>query len=354
MLSPFQIHILTIDRAYIAASRRSDRSLDARIESARRASEIHEQRTGRPLSVTKEDVLNEEMYEEVIPLPTSHWHSVPSMQTGDADFDRKFLAYLGSHLATRGAHSQAVAPYWQGDLTTHDHQTPFANPSLPPTPFSQDVGQQPKQTAWSIDAQRNTMRPSKFRHTPYPLAIPNPDTSHYPQADLQAFQGPDFTQQYINSPCDSPLQVVPLEERLMSSTAGSNTSSPLTSTGTSPTLPRLQSSDTLSTHSSNATPDNRYYHHRNPGTPRGSSPTIGYPSQPSASQALTAPLSTRLPADCQGLFMQDPPEAIPEFASPWGRSFDPGSQRYSYSYNPNGRPEIASHSPTDLTSWTNL
>jgi hypothetical protein len=51
-------------RAYIAASRRSDRSLEARIESARRASEIHKKRTGRALRVTEDDVVNEEMYEE--------------------------------------------------------------------------------------------------------------------------------------------------------------------------------------------------------------------------------------------------------------------------------------------------
>jgi hypothetical protein len=51
-------------RAYIAASRRSDRSLEARIESARRASEIHYRRTGKRLRVTENDVINEEMYEE--------------------------------------------------------------------------------------------------------------------------------------------------------------------------------------------------------------------------------------------------------------------------------------------------
>lgn len=45
-------------RAYIAASRRFDRGLEARLESARRASEIHKERTGKPLRVTEDDVLN--------------------------------------------------------------------------------------------------------------------------------------------------------------------------------------------------------------------------------------------------------------------------------------------------------
>ncbi|KAF2666565.1 hypothetical protein BT63DRAFT_311553 [Microthyrium microscopicum] len=55
------------ERAYIAASRRSDRSIEARLESARRASEIHKRRVGRALRVTEEAVLNEEMYEEEDP-----------------------------------------------------------------------------------------------------------------------------------------------------------------------------------------------------------------------------------------------------------------------------------------------
>lgn len=63
---------LTLNRAYIAASRRSDRSLEARVESARRASEIHKRRTGRSLRVREEDVMNEEMYEEEDDDMSSH------------------------------------------------------------------------------------------------------------------------------------------------------------------------------------------------------------------------------------------------------------------------------------------
>lgn len=52
------------ERAYIAASRRTDRSLEARIQSARMASEIHKKRTGKSLRITESIVENEEMYEE--------------------------------------------------------------------------------------------------------------------------------------------------------------------------------------------------------------------------------------------------------------------------------------------------
>lgn len=64
MLGLFILLVLIDRRAYIAASRRSDRSIEARVESARRASEIHKKRTGRSLKVTEADVQNEEMYEE--------------------------------------------------------------------------------------------------------------------------------------------------------------------------------------------------------------------------------------------------------------------------------------------------
>ncbi|KAF4967129.1 hypothetical protein F66182_17937, partial [Fusarium sp. NRRL 66182] len=53
------------ERAFVAASRRKDRSLDARLESANRASMLHKKRTGKALHITKEIVEKEAMYEEV-------------------------------------------------------------------------------------------------------------------------------------------------------------------------------------------------------------------------------------------------------------------------------------------------
>jgi len=94
------------ERAYIAASRRSDRSLEARVESARRASEIHKKRTGRGLRVTEQDVLDEEMYEEEddeipiqVRLMTQHW---ASMNAGmNPMFNQKIQNYLAQQMGTR-------------------------------------------------------------------------------------------------------------------------------------------------------------------------------------------------------------------------------------------------------------
>lgn len=51
------------ERAFIAASRRSDRSAEARLESAHKASEVHFRRTGRRLKITPQIVENGEQYE---------------------------------------------------------------------------------------------------------------------------------------------------------------------------------------------------------------------------------------------------------------------------------------------------
>jgi hypothetical protein len=55
----------TLFSAFVAASRRKDRSLDARLESANRASMLHKKRTGKALNITKEIVEKEAMYEEI-------------------------------------------------------------------------------------------------------------------------------------------------------------------------------------------------------------------------------------------------------------------------------------------------
>lgn len=52
------------ERAHIAASRRSDRSLEARYQSALMASELHKSRTGKALRISHEIVAKDEMYEE--------------------------------------------------------------------------------------------------------------------------------------------------------------------------------------------------------------------------------------------------------------------------------------------------
>lgn len=94
-------------RAYIAASRRSDRSLEARVESARHASEIHKRRTGRSLRVTESEVNSERVYEEEIDDRASQFQNLAASQClGSAGFDSRVEAYLTNQLAMRNAIDQ--------------------------------------------------------------------------------------------------------------------------------------------------------------------------------------------------------------------------------------------------------
>lgn len=108
------------ERAYIAASRRSDRSLEARVESARRASEIHKRRTGRSLRVTEQDVINEEMYEEEDDdLPMQYRRLTAHLQTGSADFNRRLAAYLTNQVAMRSAVEQMANGTYPQAMSGH-------------------------------------------------------------------------------------------------------------------------------------------------------------------------------------------------------------------------------------------
>ncbi|KAI1768409.1 hypothetical protein GGR53DRAFT_462378 [Hypoxylon sp. FL1150] len=88
------------ERAYIAASRRADRSLEARVQSARQASEIHRRRTGRGLKVSEEIVLKEEMYEEEEDdIPRHYRYLTSHLQTNSSDMNSRVNAYITTQTA---------------------------------------------------------------------------------------------------------------------------------------------------------------------------------------------------------------------------------------------------------------
>ncbi|OCK73480.1 hypothetical protein K432DRAFT_410663 [Lepidopterella palustris CBS 459.81] len=149
------------ERAYIAASRRSDRSLEARIESARRASEIHKKRTGRALRVTEQDVVNEEMYEEEDDdLPAQYRRLTAHLQTNSMDFNRRLHAYLASQHATRTA---LASQYDQAFANNYAQQFPDA------AHFSHQM-MQPVVPAQMPPPQMFHQSPQSYRHAPYPMA----------------------------------------------------------------------------------------------------------------------------------------------------------------------------------------
>ncbi|KAK0611576.1 hypothetical protein B0T14DRAFT_331803 [Immersiella caudata] len=88
-------HAENQERAYIAASRRADRSIEARVQSARMASEIHKQRTGKGFKISEEIVIKEEMYEEDDDdMPARLRNLGRHLSTGHPVMDSRLSAYL--------------------------------------------------------------------------------------------------------------------------------------------------------------------------------------------------------------------------------------------------------------------
>ncbi|KAG4416189.1 hypothetical protein IFR04_010708 [Cadophora malorum] len=151
------------ERAYIAASRRSDRSLEARVESARRASEIHKRRTGRSLRVTEKDVMDEEMYEEEDDgLPRQYRQLAAHLQTGNPDFNSRLEAYLTANVAMRSALERSISNSYaqQGQQYPTQYAGIYPSPMLGHQQYQQPMMQQSMQPP---QQQQN-----QYRQAPYP------------------------------------------------------------------------------------------------------------------------------------------------------------------------------------------
>lgn len=169
-------HEENVERAFIAASRRCDRTLEARVESAKRASEIHKARTGRGLKITAKDVQNEEMYEEEEDdLPLQYRHLTAGFQTSSPEFNRRFAAYLTTHVAIRTALEQSIIQSYQQQQEQQQQQQQL-NPdqSLPyqiqpqqyemfPSPFLAHNAQQSQRIMSTAQSSPTT------RFSPYPI-----------------------------------------------------------------------------------------------------------------------------------------------------------------------------------------
>lgn len=252
------VHILTTFiislyySAYIAASRRSDRSLEARVESARRASEIHKRRTGRSLRVTEQDVVNEEMYEEEDDdLPMQYRRLTAHLQTGSADFNRRLSAYLTNHVAMRSALDQAIT-------NSYAQQYPNApqfvhNQNMYPSPFmAQNMPQQHSSQPYS---------------QPYPTPITPGYRPNLPARSASISQGAShYSPSSMTAP--SPVQqALPQMDRRCTSSASSI------------------KSESRSPHGAPATPQ---FSHSRPGLPQTSS-AYNVKSESTAPQQMKAP-----------------------------------------------------------------
>lgn len=285
------------------------------MESARRASAIHEKRTGRALRITEAEVINEEMYEEINDLPTEYRRLNAHLHTQSADFDRRLLAYLSCQMATR----QAVSNCWQSDPSPIGSRS--TNFSTPQEPFACMPSASP--AAGSM---------MNYRQLPYPLTTQDAPWRH--QGHPASTYVPGFDQQYPQSMFSSP----PLGGKRMSLPTNSITQPPYSSSG----VPMdALGSNNISRVDSAVDMASSPQHFQHPTLNNANDPKFRDPSCQADGEYSVEPLSTTLSLDGQQFFTSSPQS----FNSNTGHQHSTSpSQSFTngrYSYNPNGKQKMA-------------
>ncbi|KAK3677415.1 hypothetical protein LTR78_002953 [Recurvomyces mirabilis] len=356
------------ERAYIAASRRSDRSLEARVESARRASEIHKRRTGRSLRVTEQDVINEEMYEEEDDdLPMQYRRLTAHLQTQNVDFNRRLQAYLVNQVAMRQAVGNATVDTMQMGNQGCNPQAQFMNPGF--MQMQQQAGMQGSM----MPPQMYTQTPQSYRQHPYQMPRTTQNMRHnYHEHSAsistpapQSQQVPQYQQQHSQSSQNSPVDARQhFDYRRMSLPVKTNNMprTPVSQQGVvsspghiSPAVSRTGSSANLA--SSHSVKSEHPSPQQVPTPPQAqqSRPELAhYQSQQTSpfsagfEQQMMGgvnPLSMQLPMNAQQQLFDAPCEVtMPQMFSQYTQ---PG-----YSYNPNGKPKAQQMSQASDLSQT--
>lgn len=361
-------HAENQERAYIAASRRSDRSLEARVESARRASEIHKKRTGRSLRVTEADVINEEMYEEEDDdLPAQIRRITAHLHTGNDPFNRRLQSYLANHIAMRSALGQVVADNWQQQQMQNDTLSQY----LTPNPMQQQQQQHNQfafQNSMPPPQSMGPHSPQSFRTSPYPLASGAQGQRHAQHVRSASIATPQelngqptiLTPPQSMSAHSSPVDAKAFDRRFslppsaMARNAQGPPSDHHSSAHNSPNLSRTGSAVNL-------TSQQNQPHSNRPGPLNLSHPMFTSPFG-NMGDVNFGPLAATLPLESQQLLVGAP---MAEFNDPAmaammqthlvptpGGNFTPAPGFYSY--NPNGSKGKSKSPPAMVPASTNV
>ena len=288
------------------------------MESARRASAIHEQRTGRALRITEADVINEEMYEEINDLPTEYRRLNAHLHTQSAEFDRRLLAYLSCQMATR----QAVSDCWQNEQSHVDTRgVNFGvaqGPSLhePSTSLAGGGLIDHRQVPYPPTTQGAPWRQHGRSTSMY---APGLDQQH-PQP---SFSSPSMGVRHNSLPSNSIMQPPWTHSALPMDARGSNNMS------------RVDSAVEM---------DGSSQHLQNHVPPTINDPKLYAQPWPTGSRYPLEPLSTTVPLDGQQ-FLPSSPQAFHSNESfQHMRSPSQDFANRTYSYNPNGKQKLSSGS----------
>ncbi|KAJ5748198.1 uncharacterized protein N7511_009894 [Penicillium nucicola] len=222
------------ERAFIAASRRKDRSLDARLESANRASMLHKKRTGKGFHITKEIVEREAMYEEVDERYAEK--RIRMLQAQNMQIEQQFHRHLiaafgrpnGASIANRRASTYTPRPSTEGprkmslDLTNiRSSFSQNSNSMASPMPTSDGYILSP--TASFDNSANSYMACMPGSEAPYSMVSSDPNSAHIPdyvnqQATTPAWstQMPNWAmQQQVPTPSQTPTDQVQMWQQSM-------------------------------------------------------------------------------------------------------------------------------------------
>ena len=285
------------------------------MESARRASAIHEKRTGRALRITEADVINEEINEEINELPTEYRRLNAHLQTQSADFDRRLLAYLSCQLATR----QVASNCWQNEQSHFDPcGTNFSTPQEPSSYV-------PPASSPAPECMIN------YRQSPYPLTTQDMPWRNQGHPASTYVHG--FDQRYPQSM----FSCSPLGGRHMS--LPSNLNMPPPHAGSGVPMDNLGSNNISCVYSAvDMAGSPQYLQH--PTLYNANGPTFSDPSWQEQSGYPVEPLSTTFPLDDEQFFTSMPQSSNSDASHQHPSSpFQHFSNR-RYSYNPNRRQKV--------------
>lgn len=181
------------ERAYIAASRRTDRSLEARVQSARMASEIHKRRTGKSFRISEEIVLKEEMYEEEDDdLPRSYRILGPNMQTGSAEMNYRVDAFLSNKVAMSAMLARTNDEWRQNEVNKlFDQMFPNAcyNSQRAAASRNSPGAQQPQPQQQQMPQPQQQQQQQQHMPQQFQQMQPQPQQQHPNYAQAQQYYG---------------------------------------------------------------------------------------------------------------------------------------------------------------------
>lgn len=162
--------------------------MEARLESARRASEVHKKRTGKYLVITEEAVANEEMYEEEGDNAVAALRRLGAFYSGLGSFD-KFRDHVGAQVGIRETFMQ----HQQKMMQQHQASGGSFNSTQQPTMYAHHMPFMPTGQPTSQASARFTGQPNQISTPQLNQNFQTPGPMHPAYYSMKGMMPPNAT-----------------------------------------------------------------------------------------------------------------------------------------------------------------